>query len=155
MKKYLLSVACLLASVGLAQANQLNGVPMAGDCGAPSDYYGARVSTVTFSSAPVQAFVGRGVVIGFGCSTTTIMNFFELFDTSLTLTQADFADASDIETTEGRIGRFAVVGLSTGGPVMGGDIKLPVPIRIDNGLSWMFSDQNAQGSRVYFWKPNQ
>lgn len=79
MKKYILSVICLLAlSVSYLQAS-----------GGPSfsqykdiDSYGVDISTIQFSTIPVRAFLGTGLVYGVFSSSCSLQQYYDLFDTT-------------------------------------------------------------------------
>lgn len=136
MKKLFISVICLLAiaSVNKVQAGGFNWDE------------GVDVSTVSFSSSTKVGFIGRGLIWGVGCSSSSVFSFWDIYDSSNIINLT----AGNASAPERRIRISNFQNQYSTSSVASGDIWFEKPIKVLNGGTWLFSDQTANISRMYF-----
>lgn len=103
------------------------------------DYDAVRVSTVAFSTATVNAFDGPGIIFGWGCSSTSVNTYFEIYnstDRNLNIQTATINSKPD------RLIRWFNYGneYSTSA-VASGDYWLQRPIKVTKGCTWFITDK--------------
>lgn len=138
MKKSLLSVICLLAmSATYLQASGGISFSQYKDINS----YGVSISTVQFSTLPVQAFLGTGIVYGVRSTTASLLGYFDVYDTtSIPLTPA-WTDP----------GFKFRISLTTASPSVDPYEKpLSFPVRFQKGCWWQHSNSAANSAGLYY-----
>jgi hypothetical protein len=137
MKKYILSVICLLA---MSASSLFAGGPSF------SQYYdinsyGVDVSTVQFSTRPVLAFIGPGIVYGVNSSSVSNQQYYDLFDTT-------FTPISPAQNDPNYKMRINASTNTTGGV----DYQRPLlkPVRFYKGCWWQQGEAATNISNLYY-----
>ena len=112
------------------------------------DYDAVNISTVAFSSKTVNAFDGPGLLYGFGCSSSSVNSYFEIYnstDRNLNI------QAATVDSKADRLmRRFNYGNQYSSSSIASGDYWLTKPVKVTKGLTWFFSDQTASSGWVYY-----
>lgn len=118
-----------------------------------TDYDAVNISTVAFSSRTVNAFDGFGLIYGFGCSSSSVNSYFEIYnstDRNLNL------QAATVDGKPNRLQRrFNYGNQYSTSTIASGDYWLPKPIKVNIGATWFFSDNTANAAWLYYKDLNQ
>lgn len=119
------------------------------------DWQRVDVATVAFSSASMQAFVGEGLVFGWGCSSSSVFSNFQVWDSSTVIPNPS-TTGEGVNFIGRRILRHSnFQNQYSTSNVASGDVWFPYPIRVRDGAAFDFSDNTANNAHLYIKKLTQ